>query len=108
MLHELAKCGRINFMYSILDLKNNISEIAKKFQVKKVTLFGSRARGDNKPDSDVDLICEFMTPSVSLLTLSGLKIDLEEKLGVPVDVIHGPLDENAIIEIDKEVPIYES
>ena len=95
-------------MNNFIDLKRNISEVAKKYHLKKVTLFGSRARGDNKSDSDIDLICEFMKPTVSLLTLSGLKIDLEEKLGIPVDVIHGPLEDNAIIEIDKEVPIYES
>jgi hypothetical protein len=95
-------------MNNFIDLKRNISEVAKKYHLKKVTLFGSRARGDNKPDSDIDLICEFTKPTVSLLTLSGLKIDLEEKLGIPVDVIHGPLEDNAIIEIDKEVPIYES
>lgn len=95
-------------MNNILDLKKSISDVAKKYKVKKITLFGSRARGDNRPDSDVDLLCEFVTPTVSLLTLSGLKIDLEDKLGVPVDVIHGPLDSDAIIEIDKEIPLYES
>ena len=95
-------------MNNIVDLKKSILDVAKKYQVKKITLFGSRARGDNRPDSDVDLLCEFVTPTVSLLTLSGLKIDLEDKLGVPVDVIHGPLDSDAIIEIDKEIPLYES
>ena len=95
-------------MNNILDLKKSISDVAKKYQVKKITLFGSRARGNNRPDSDVDLLCEFVTPTVSLLTLSGLKIDLEDKLGVSVDVIHGPLDSDAIIEIDKEIPLYES
>lgn len=95
-------------MKSVIDLKENVLEVAKKYPVKKITLFGSRARGDNRPDSDVDLLCEFVTPTVSLLTLSGLKIDLEDKLGIPVDLIHGPLDKDAMIEIDKEIPIYES
>lgn len=95
-------------MLSLDDIKKNVLEVIKNYPVKKVTLFGSRARGDNRPNSDVDLLCEFVTPTISLLTLSGLKIDLEEKLDVPVDVIHGPLDKNSIIEIDKEVPIYES
>ena len=95
--------------YSDLEyLKDNITEVIKDYPVKRVVLFGSRARGDNKVDSDVDLLCEFNTPYISLLTLSGLKIDLEEKLGLPVDVIHGPISKNSLIEIDKEVPIYES
>ena len=95
-------------MYTIDELKENISEVVKDYLVTKVTLFGSRARGDNRPDSDVDLLCEFVTPSVSLLTLSGLKIDLEDKLGLPVDVIHGPINDDVMIKIDKEIPIYES
>lgn len=66
------------------------------------------ARDDNKPNSDIDLLYEFVTPTISLITLSGLKIDLEEKLNILVDVIHRPLDENAIIEIDKEVTIYDA
>lgn len=32
-----------------------IISLAKKYRVEKVILFGSRARGDNRPDSDVDL-----------------------------------------------------
>ncbi len=95
-------------MLSLEELKKNVLEVISNYPVKKVTLFGSRARGDNRPNSDVDLLCEFVTPTISLLTLSGLKVDLEEKLNVPVDVIHGPLDDNAIIEIDKEIPIYQS
>ena len=95
-------------MNNIEYLKKSVFDVAKKYQVKKITLFGSRARGDNRPDSDVDLLCEFVTPTVSLLTLSGMKLDLEDKLGVPVDVIHGPLGNDAIIEIDKEIPLYES
>lgn len=95
--------------YNNLDyLKENIIEVVKGYPVTKVSLFGSRARGNNMYDSDVDLICEFKTPTISLLTLSGLKIDLEEKLGLPVDVIHGPLSKDSIIEIDKKVPIYEA
>lgn len=95
-------------MKTLEELKLNIREVVKNYPVTKVTLFGSRARGDNKPNSDVDLLCEFKTPSVSLLVLSGLKIDLEEKIGLPVDIIHAPVVEGSILEIDKEVPMYES
>ena len=95
-------------MYTINEIKEKAIPIAKEYGVKSLKLFGSYASGKNNENSDIDLICEFMTPTVSLLVLSGLKIDLEEKLGLPVDIIHGPLDKNAIIEIDKEVPRYES
>ena len=37
------------------DIQNQIIAQAKKYQIKKVILFGSRARGDNKVKSDIDL-----------------------------------------------------
>ena len=95
-------------MKSIEELKKDIIEVAKEYPLSKVTLFGSRARGDNKPDSDVDLLCYFKPGKVGLIMLSGLKIDLEEKIGLPVDVIHAPISENSILEIDKEIPLYEA
>lgn len=43
---------------------------------------------------------------VSLLTLSGLKIQLEEILGLGVDIIHGPVREDDLIEVGKVVELY--
>ena len=93
-------------MLTIEDIKKVVAEIAPKYQITKATLFGSRARGNFRPDSDVDLIVEFTTKAVSLFTLSGLMLDLEEIFGVKVDVIHGPKKDSWMIEIDKEVEIY--
>lgn len=86
-------------------IKNSILTIANEYSVKKVTLFGSRAAGTNHQDSDVDLIMEFSMP-VSLLTLSMIKLKLEEILNVGVDIIHGPLEETDLIEIGKVVELY--
>lgn len=91
---------------TIEDIKKTIAEIAPKYNLTKVTLFGSRARGNFREDSDVDLIVEFTTEAVSLFTLAGLMIDLEEIFGVKVDVIHGPKKVDWMIEIDKEIEIY--
>ena len=93
---------------NIETLRNSIVEVVKKYPVTNVKLFGSRANGNNAVDSDVDLLCEFNTPYVSLLVLSGLKMDLEDKLGLSVDLVHAPIEKDAIIEIDKEIPIYEA
>ena len=49
-------------------------------------LFGSVARGQNTPDSDVDLVVSF-GKKYDLLDIVGLKQDLEEALQVPFDVI---------------------
>ncbi|HUY98543.1 MAG TPA: nucleotidyltransferase family protein [Verrucomicrobiae bacterium] len=51
-----------------------------------VRVFGSVARGDAGPRSDVDLLVDF-EPEASLLDQVGLFHDLESLLGVPVDVV---------------------
>ena len=93
-------------MLTIEEIKKVIAKIAPKYNLKKVTLFGSRATGKNRDDSDIDLIVEFETESVSLFTIAEIMNDLEEIFGVKVDVIHGPKKDNWIIEIDKEIEIY--
>lgn len=51
-------------------------------------LFGSVARGDQRPDSDVDLMAEFEQEKIlSLLELARMKIKMEELLGREVDFI---------------------
>ena len=53
---------------------------------RRVRLFGSVARGEDGPDSDVDLLVDFDTES-SLFDLIRLARELEELLGRPVDVV---------------------
>ena len=48
-------------------------------------VFGSVARGEDGPESDIDLLVEF-EPGRTLLDLERLQIELREILGVPVDV----------------------
>ena len=55
--------------------------------VSALWVFGSVARGDAKPDSDVDLAVEFAPGiEISLLDIAHLKGDLEEVLQRPVDL----------------------
>lgn len=49
-------------------------------------VFGSVARGEDRPDSDVDLLVDLPT-GVGLIELNRLAIDLEEMIGAPVDLI---------------------
>jgi len=87
------------------NLKKQIEKVAEKYSVKKVVLFGSRALGTNRENSDVDLIAEFSKP-VSIITLSKMKNELEDLLGLNVDLIHGPLEKNDIIKVKKVVEVY--
>jgi uncharacterized protein len=53
-----------------------------------MTLFGSRARGDNRPDSDVDLMIE-VDPDrkFSLVELSGVGLAVQDHFGLPASVV---------------------
>lgn len=95
-------------MLTIGKIKEGINTVVNEYPIKKVDLFGSYANGTNHEKSDVDLLVEFITASISLLTLNGLKYRLEEIYKQEVDVIHAPIDENAMIEIGKVVTLYES
>jgi predicted nucleotidyltransferase len=66
--------------------RDQILRIAAKRGVKRIRLFGSMARGEAGPLSDVDFLVEF-EPGRSLLDQGGLLMDLEELLGCKVDII---------------------
>jgi uncharacterized protein len=63
-----------------------ILEIAKRHGARNVRLFGSVVRGEDRPDSDLDVLAQF-EPGRSLLDLAGFGLDLEDLLGRKVDVI---------------------
>jgi predicted nucleotidyltransferase len=65
-----------------------------RYGLTKLSLFGSAARGDARPDSDIDLLVSFdPNANVTLLTLGRIKTELEALLGATVDLIenHGAL-----------------
>ena len=89
----------------IESMKSDIVSVAVKYHVKSIILFGSRADGTYNEDSDVDLIIEFHR-RVSLLTLAEIQIELETLFNKKVDVIHGPVKDDDLIEIGKTVELY--
>jgi uncharacterized protein len=67
-------------------LERHKCEIASRYKVKKIGLFGSYARGEQHAGSDIDLLVEFM-PGADLFDLSGLKQYLEAMFDHHVDVV---------------------
>jgi uncharacterized protein len=58
--------------------------------VTNLRVFGSVARGQDRPDSDVDLLAD-LPPGMGLLGLGRVQADLEEILGARVDLVAGTL-----------------
>lgn len=70
-------------------LQANREAVRKIVQVFKTTnprIFGSVLRGDDCDGSDLDLLVDPL-PGVTLFDLGGLQVELEEMLGVPVDLL---------------------
>ena len=63
-----------------------ILSLAARRGAHNVRVFGSVARGDSGPASDVDFLVD-LEPGRSLFDLSGLLLDLEAALHTPVDVV---------------------
>ena len=73
-------------VYSIDEIREIVAPIAKQHGVDKVFLFGSYARGDATPASDVDL-CVDAPKLRGLFALGGLYADLEDALKKSIDVV---------------------
>ena len=68
------------------DRREDILRIAAQHGAYNVRVFGSVARGEARPDSDVDLLVE-LEAGRSILDLGGLLMDLQTLLGREVDVV---------------------
>ena len=89
----------------IAEIRTAVAKVAERFPISKASLFGSRANGTCKSDSDVDLIMEFSAP-ITLITLAAITEQLEQILSIKVDVVHGPIKDTDFISVDKEIEIY--
>ena len=93
-------------MLTIQQITDGVNVVSREYPLRKVELFGSYADGRSTPQSDVDLLVEFIQPRVSLLTLNALKFRMEEVLGTDVDIVHGPLPEDSMLEMNRRIPLY--
>ena len=65
-----------------------VAEICRRYQVKELAVFGSAARGEMRPDSDLDLLVEFLPEAeVSLLQHFAAEREFSELLGRKVDLV---------------------
>jgi uncharacterized protein len=95
-----------------INLNNNIVEsikkIAKSYYIEKIILFGSRARGDNKATSDIDIAVYPMQQFQNEGHFASDIEDLETLLKIDIIYVNSDTDTRLIENIDKEgVLIYE-
>ncbi len=67
------------------DIYRKITEYFKDKPVKKIQVFGSFARNEQKKESDIDILLEMEHP-VGLMALSRYRLDLEDLIGLEVDL----------------------
>ena len=66
--------------------REQILSVAVRHGASNVRVFGSRARGQAQPDSDVDLLVD-MAAGRSLTDLSSMLVELQDLLGLRVDIV---------------------
>jgi predicted nucleotidyltransferase len=71
---------------TLKEKRDEILKIAASHGARDVRVFGSRARGENRPNSDLDLLVT-LDEHASLLDIVAIKQDLEDLLGCKVDVV---------------------
>jgi hypothetical protein len=76
----------VSLRAGLLERREEILAVAARHGVRRVRIFGSVARGEETPASDLDLLVEF-EPGRSLLDHIALAQDLEDLLGRKVDVV---------------------
>jgi uncharacterized protein len=76
----------MSIQYQVIELRNEITRIAKNHGVATISVFGSVVREEDNPSSDIDFLVNF-EEGRTLFDLIRLKQDLEILLGRPVDVV---------------------
>ena len=83
--------------YSIDELRQIITPIAREHGVESVSLFGSYSRGTASAGSDVDLKIE-KGRLCSLFQLSGFRLAVEDALKMPVDMVTNDASDKTFLD----------
>lgn len=68
--------------------ETQLVDICRRYQVRELSIFGSAARGDMRPDSDVDFLVDFLPDAdIDLVDYAGMMLDLSQLLGRKVDLV---------------------
>ncbi|MBR3498972.1 MAG: nucleotidyltransferase domain-containing protein [Selenomonadaceae bacterium] len=104
---EIVRAGKGNKVYTLEEIRAKAVPIAKKYGVKKLSLFGSYARGEADAQSDLDFLVDDGEIK-SLFKYLDFVYDLEGEFGCHVDAVStGIQNKKFLSEIQKdEVILY--
>ena len=71
----------------LVEIQEKINPILLRHGIKRASVFGSVARGDDRPDSDVDVLVELGERPMGMFAYMGLIEEMEETLGRKVDLV---------------------
>lgn len=87
-------------------IKNTINTTLSKYKILYIFIYGSRARGTNRIDSDVDIMCFMKYPIPNLEKLSEIKKELIFNLGLNIDLVIMQLTNKKIKVTDERMRCY--
>ena len=65
-----------------------LADLCRRYSVRELSVFGSAARGEMRPDSDIDVLVDFLPGSeIDLVDYAGLLLDLSHLFGQRVDLV---------------------
>ncbi|MGG4000461.1 nucleotidyltransferase family protein [Anoxybacillus kestanbolensis] len=68
-------------------MSKNLDIWSKKYGVKRIGLFGSYSRGEQRESSDIDVLVEFIGHAMTFHNYMELKFSLEDHFQKPVDLV---------------------
>lgn len=105
IMFGLRRRGTPRGVYTIEEIARRVRPVAEKYGVDSVYVFGSYARGNARPDSDVDLLVS--AKNVHGIRIGGLYLELRDSLGKEIDLITDESDPRFLAIIGKDaVKIY--
>lgn len=72
---------------TLQNIAKTVAPVMRKYGIKRASLYGSFARGNERPDSDVDLLIDFGTGSMGMFAYMRLVNEMERVLHRKVDIV---------------------
>jgi len=100
----------VDRIYSIDEISKIVAPVAADFGIRKLSVFGSYARGEATANSDLDFRIIDRGTLRGLFRLAGFELALEEQFKLPVDVVTTDSLFNDVLErvVREELVIYEA